>query len=145
MSQQPQPAQQKKSMREMMQAVPGADKSHFADALSTVDPKNLPARTRTISPFATATLRLVSAASQRQRSFKNVHGLMYDMHTVAGRMELWQFDYDSYQISNDGEGRKETMKVLQLAAIGGNDEEGKIAGSVLNEGSKNLAGKNKEK
>lgn len=142
---QPQQPPQKKSMREMMQAVPGQDKSHFADALSTVDPKNLAARTRTISPFATATLRLLSASSQRQRNFKNVHSLVYDMHTVAGRMELWQFDYDSYQISNDGKGREETMKVLQLAAIGGSDDEGKIATSVLNEGSKNLAGKNKEK
>lgn len=135
----------KKSMREMMQAVPGADKSHFADALSTVDPKHLAARTRTISPFATATLKAISASSQKQRQFKNVHGMVFDMHTVAGRMDLWQFEYDSYQISNDGKGREEVKEVLKLAAIGGGDEEGKIATSVLNEGSKNLSGKAKER
>ena len=123
-----------------MQPMPGADKSHFADALSTIDPKNLAARTRTISPFATATLRTIAASSQKQREFVNAHGMKFDMHTVAGRMDLWQFDYDSYQISNDGKGREEVKEVLKLAAIGGSDDEGKIATSVLNEGSKDLRG-----
>jgi hypothetical protein len=138
-------APEKKSIREMMRAVPGADKTHFADALSTIDPKNLPARTRTISPFATATLKTLSASSQRESTFKDLHGQQFQMHTVAGRMDLWQFTYDSYQISNGGEGRHETERVLSLAAIGNQDEEGRIASSVLNEGSKNLTGKNKDK
>jgi hypothetical protein len=139
------PEPEKKSIREMMRAVPGADKTHFADALSTIDPKNLPARTRTISPFATATLKTLEASSQKESTFKDLHGQQFQMHTVAGRMGLWQFTYDSYQISNDGKGRQETKEVLSLAAIGGNDEEGKIASSVLNEGNKNLTGKNKDR
>jgi hypothetical protein len=138
-------APEKKSIREMMRAVPGTDKTHFADALSTIDPRNLPARTRTISPFATATLKTLAASSQKETEFKDLHGQIFKMHTVAGRMDLWQFTYDSYQISNDGKGRQEIVDVLKLAAIGGADEEGKIASSVLNEGSKNLTGKNKDK
>ena len=132
------PDEPKKSMREVMSPVAGADKSHFADSLSTIDPKHLPARTRTISPFATATLITLSASSQKEREFKNAHGMKFDMHTLAGRMDLWQFNYDSYQISNDGKGRQEVVDVLKLAAIGGSDDEGRIASSVLNEGPKVL-------
>lgn len=138
-------AEPRKSMREVMSPVSGPDKSHFADSLSTIDPKHLPARTRTISPFATATLLTLSASSQREREFKNAHGMKFDMHTVAGRMDHWQFGYDSYQISNDGKGREETVKVLQLAAIGGQDEESKIATAVLSEGNKQLTTKGREK
>lgn len=139
MSQEP-----KKDIRSLMSPVSASDKSHFADVLSQVDPRNLPAQTRTISPFATATLVTLSAATQKERMFKNAQGLTFNTHTLAGRMDLWQFNYDAYQISNDGQGRKETVEVLRLAAIGGADESGAIAQSVLNEGAKNLSGKEKK-
>lgn len=130
---QPEP---KKSMREVMAPVSYSDKSHFADVLSHVDPKHLPAQTRTVSPFATATLKLVSIASQKQREVKNEHDIKYDIKSVTGRMDYWQFYFDAYQISNDGKGRQETVDVLKLAAIGGADESGQIALSTLNEGAK---------
>ena len=139
MSQEP-----RRDYRSMMVPVSGSDKTHFADALSTVDPKHPPARTRTISPFATATLKLVSVSSSKEAGHINPHGVKFDIHTVAGRMDYWQFEYDSYQISNDGQGRKEVVDVLKLAAIGGGEESGQLATSVLNEGSKNLSGKDKK-
>lgn len=58
-------------------------------------------------------------------------------------MELWQFYYDAYQISNDGQGRKEAVDVMKLAAIGGTDESGNIALAALNEGNKVLNKKEK--
>jgi len=135
--------EERKDYRSMMSPVAAADKSHFADALITIDPRNLPARTRTISPFATATLVTLSAASQRQRVFKNTQGVEFDVHTLAGRMDLWQFSHDEYQISDGGQGRKEAVDVMKLAAIGGSDESGSVAQSVLNEGAKNLTKKEK--
>ena len=139
MSQEP-----KKDYRSIMSPVAASDKSHFADALITVDPRNLPARTRTISPFATATLVTISAASQQEEFFVNKQGEKFDVHTLAGRMDLWQFTYDEYQISNDGKGRQEAVDVMKLAAIGGTDESGIIASNVLNEGNKQLTGKEKK-
>jgi hypothetical protein len=133
-----------KSYRSMMSPVASSDKSHFADVLGTIDPRNLPALTRTISPFATATLLTVSASAQKEKIFQNAQGMKYDVHTLSGRMDLWQFTYDEYQISNDGQGRKEIVDVLKLAAIGGSDESGQIAQSVLNEGAKVLTSKEKK-
>ncbi len=117
------------------------DKSHFADVLTTTEPKDLPARTRTISPFATATLKLVAASSQKEEELKAAYDQKFNMRTLAGRMDYWQYEKDAYEISNDGKGRGETVEVLKLAAIGGSDEEGRIASSVLNEGAKVLSKK----
>ena len=130
--------QQKKSMREVMSAAVYSGKEHFADVLSHVDPKHLMAQTRTVSPFATATLKLVSIASQRERHVVNEHQMRFDIKSVTGRMDYWQFYFDGYQISNDGKGRAETVEVLKLAAIGGADDSGAIALTQLQEGSKKL-------
>lgn len=136
-------SQDKKDYRSMMSPVASADKSHFADALLSIDPRNLPARTRTISPFATATLVTLSASAQKEKIFENAQGVKFNTHTLSGRMDLWQFSYDSYQISSDGKGRQEAVDVMKLAAIGGSDESGAIAQSVLNEGAKVLNKKEK--
>jgi hypothetical protein len=140
MSQQP-----KKSMREIMQSTPSSDKSHFADSLTSTDPKDLPARTRTVSPFATATLKLIAASSQKEAILKGPYNQEFNMRTLAGRMDYWQYEKDAYEISNDGKGRQETVDVMKLAAIGGADDEGRIASSVLNEGSKVLTQKEKQR
>ena len=135
------PPPQKKSMREVMAPAASHDKSHFADVLVSTDPKDLAARTRTTSPFATATLKLLAGAVQKERMLKVQYDQTFDMRTLAGRMDYWQYEKDSYEISNDGKGRHEVGDVLKLAAIGGQDEEGRIASSVLNEGSKTLSKK----
>lgn len=130
---QPEP---KKSMREVMAPVSYSDKSHFADILLKIDPRNLIAQTRTVSPFASATLKLISAASQREAIIKNEHDMEFKIKTVQGRMDYWNFYHDGYQISNDGKGRGEGVEVMKLAAIGGADESGAIALNTLNEGAK---------
>lgn len=127
--------------RDSFESIPGSGKQNFADALSTVDPKNLHARARIPAVFAMATHNMVGHAVRKEKTFTNDQGVTFDMRTLAGRMADWDFEYEAESISKDGKGREEVRDVLKLAAIGSADESGALATSVLNEGSKNLSGK----
>ena len=127
-----------KTYRQGFEDVPGSGKEHLADPLSTVDVKNLHARARIPAVFSMATHNLVAAAVRKEKSYTNNQGVEFNMGTLSGRMSCWDFEYEAISISKDGKGREEVAKVLSLAAIGGSDESGAIAASVLNEGSKQM-------
>lgn len=127
-------------MREVMSPAVARDRYQLGDPLIQINPKDLPATTRTISPFATATLGLVASASSKNRFFvweSRGQKLKQDTRTVAGSIATWQFLYDAYQISNDGQGRKEYADLAKFAAIGQGDETGAVAG-LLSEGNKQV-------
>lgn len=130
------PPEEKGVYRRGLEQVPEGGKSHFADSLSTIDPRHLHARSRIGAIFTMATHSLVGVAIRRERNFTNPQGVNFDMHTLHGRMSFWQFEYEAIAISLDGRGRQEVVDVLKLAAIGSPDETGAIASSVLNEGNK---------
>jgi hypothetical protein len=132
---------EKKTYRGMMESVPGSGKEHFADALSTVDAKNLHARARIPAVFAMATHNTLGPYVRKERGFTNNQNVQFNMATLSGLMACWDFEYEAISISLDGKGREEVRDVLKLAAIGSADESGALATSVLNEGSKNLSGK----
>jgi hypothetical protein len=123
-----------------LEAIPGSGKEHFADALSTVDPKNLHARARIPAVFAMATHSTLGKYLLRKQEFTNNQGIVFKMRTLGGLMDCWGFEYEAISISLDGKGRDEVARVLQLAAIGGSDESGALATSVLNEGNKQMGG-----
>jgi hypothetical protein len=129
----------------MMSATPGADKYHLGEPLISVDPNDLHARTRiTNGLFNMSVHSLLSASMQKQRVIVNPQGVSFDMSTVAGRMAFFQFEFEALAPSVDGMARDQYVKVASLAAIGNNDDEGRIASAVLGEGAKQLNNKNKE-
>lgn len=136
-----QPSQKPVSYRSTLTPVEGSGKEHFADVLSTVDPKHLHARARIPSIFNMAVHSTLGAYVRKEKTYQNLQGVSFHMGTVAGLMGCFHFEYEAESISLDGKGRGEVVDVLKLAAIGSQDETGAIASSVLNEGSKNLTGK----
>ena len=128
----------------MMVPVGGSDRYHLGEPLITVDPKHLHARTRISAVFAMATHSTLMAYMDKNKQIQNNQGVKFDMDTLSGVMGFWQFEYEAIAISLDGKGRAEYVDVSKLAAIGGGDEQGQLAASVLNEGAKNLSSKEKK-
>ncbi len=139
-----QPQPEKKSYRSMMQPTAGSDRYHLGEPLITVSPKDLHARTRLPTVFNMAVLSLVSASSSKEPIVENPQGVKFNMKTLSGRLQYLMFEYEAMAPSLDGGARKEYVDVSKLAAIGGSDEQGQIAASVLNEGAKNLTSKEKK-
>jgi hypothetical protein len=134
----------KKSMREVMSPVESSDRYHLGAPLIEVDPKHLHARTRLPSIFNMAVHSLVAKAVQREDAVTNPQGQIFHMKTLAGRMEMFQFEYEAMAPSLEGKARAEYVEVSKLAAIGSADEQGVIATSVLSEGSKKAPEKGKK-
>ncbi len=128
----------------MMSPVAGSDRYHLGEPLITVSPKDLHARTRLPTVFNMSVHSLLQASLEKKSIVKNVHGVEFEMNTLAGRMAYWDFEYEAMAPSLDGKARQEYVDVSKLAAIGGSDEQGQIAASVLNEGAKNLTSKEKK-
>ncbi len=139
-----QPQPEKKSYRSMMQPTAGSDRYHLGEPLITVSPKDLHARTRLPNIFNMAVYSLVGAAASKERIIENPQGVKFDMHTLSGRIAYLMFEYEAMAPSLDGKARDQYVDVSKLAAIGGSDEQGQIASSVLNEGAKNLTSKEKK-
>lgn len=135
----------KKDIRSMMQPVGGSDRYHLGEPLITVDPKNLHARTKLTSIFTMSVHSTLTKFLGKDKLVKNNQNVVFDMSTLGGVMDYWQFEYEAMAPSLDGGAREQYVKVSQLAAIGGSDDSGQLATSVLNEGSKNLSGKDNKK
>lgn len=132
----------------MMSSQPsGSDKYHLGDPLITTSAKDLHIRSRitSVGLFNMSVHSLISASVQREANVVNAQNVVFDMKTLAGRMAFFQFEYEALSPAVDGMARDQYAKVASLAAIGSNDDEGRIASQFLNEGSKQLSNKNKER
>jgi hypothetical protein len=71
-----------------------------------------------------------------------IEGVKFNMRTLSGRMSLWEYEYKKKSIGLDGKARGEYVDVSKLEAIGP-AEDSMLAQSILNEGNKQLATKDK--
>jgi hypothetical protein len=119
----------------------GSGREHIAEPLSTIVPEHLHVRTILPTIFNMAVHSVLAKAVRRERYYTNPQKITFDMHSLAGRMECFDFEYEAMAPSLDGKGRQQVTDVLKLAAINAGDESGIVATTVLNEGAKNLSGK----
>lgn len=117
-------------------------RGHLAEPLITINPKDIDAQTRIPSVIAMATHATVAAWTSNEDNFKTVEGVNFEIRTVSGSMGLWEFEYKKKAESLDGKARDEYVRLGSLEAIGPS-EDSQLAQSVLNEGAKNLSGKDK--
>lgn len=143
MSQPAPPKQEPQSgvYRRILTDVPGSGRQHIADPLSKVDPKHLHVRTRIPTIFNMAVHSTLGKYLRKEKTYQNPQGEVFNMGTLSGLMDCFQFEYEALAPSLDGKGREEVTKVLQLAAIGNQEDSGLLANNILNEGAKNVAAK----
>ena len=133
-----------KSYREGMVRIDTPGRGHLGEVFLTIDKKNIDAQTRIPSVIAMATHETVSAALTQEEDFLTKEGVSFKVQTASGLMSLWEFSYEKKAISLDGKARQEAENVMKLEAIGPQEDSG-LAQSVLNEGAKQLTGKDKGK
>lgn len=132
------------SYRKSMEREEGVYKGHLAEQLITINPKDIDAQTRIPSVIAMATHETMTGWAQGEPEFTTKEGEKFRVDTLSGLMSLWEFSYEKKAISLDGKAREEARDVMKLEAIGPTDDS-MLAQSVLNEGNKQIGGKDKSK
>ena len=131
--------------RSAMEREDTSSRGALGTPLITINPKDLDAQTRVPSVMALATHAVIAAVATGEDTFKTKEGVSFNIETLGGTMGLFEFEYEKKAISADGgKGRQEYIEVSKLEALGPN-EDSSLAQSVLNEGAKNLTGKDKGK
>jgi hypothetical protein len=118
----------------------GDARSHLGEPVITIDPRHIDARTRHQGTIALATLSTVSAWVSRNKSYEHPSGFKAQTNTLAGIMDIWEFNYKAKAMSLDGKNLELYSKIASFIAVGSGDESGVLTQSLLNEGAKQMGG-----
>ncbi len=120
--------QQPKSVRQMMDPVPGDISYRRGEILLSADKKDLDARTRlpSVLPLAVYTTLTYYVEAKQPKN-------------LAILMDHFEYNYKAKAISLDGKGRAEYVDLEKFESLGGQDDSD-LAMALLNEGNKKSEG-----
>ena len=128
------------SVRSMMKPVGGSRKDQLGEPLITINPRDIDAQTRVPAVFTMATLAMMAKWVGRE-TYTNYPERgkdgQFNVRTLSGIMDTWEYEYKKKAISLDGKARDEYVKVASFIAVGA-DESGSAVTNLLEEGSKKL-------
>ena len=133
----------------MMKPIGGSRKDALGEPLITINPRDIDAQTRVPAVFTMATLAMMAKwvgkekyTNYPERGLDDKH--QFNVRTLSGIMDTWEYEYKKKAISLDGKARDEYVKVASFIAVGA-DESGTAVTNLLEEGSKKLNQKDQKK